>query len=183
MPPGRSSVIIAISGPLFGARGICHFCMYRISAGAPWRVCTGIHYLHVRSIVSQNHGRPAVTIQIQEWESDSCQQSLTQSACDSQLIQKYRRIQYSDGAAGGARARALAGQGREEGAHGGRRCGRAAWNPMLSAHLRIAGDLSYKDHPSLPTPASRGRCARDPSASVKERESGKCLFSLPVYSM
>ena len=54
---------------------------------------------------------------------------------------------------------------------------------MLSAHLRIAGDLSYKDHPSLPTPASRGRCARDPSASVKERESGKCLFSLPVYSM
>ena len=89
-------------------------------------------------------------------------------------ILKYRGIQYSDGAAGGARARALAGQGREEGAHGGRRCGRAAWNPMLSAHLRIAGDLALKDHPSLPTPASRGRCARDPSASVKERESGKC---------
>ena len=50
---------------------------------------TGIHYLHVRSIVSQNHGRAAVTIQIQEWESDSCQQSLTHSACDSQLSQKY----------------------------------------------------------------------------------------------
>ena len=25
--------------------------------------------------------------------------------------------------------------------------------------------------------------ARDPSASVKERESGKCLFSLPLCSM
>ena len=46
-------------------------------------------YLHVRSIVTQNHGRAAVTIQIQEWESDSCQQSLTHSACDSQLSQKY----------------------------------------------------------------------------------------------
>ena len=104
-------------------------------------VATGLLSASVRSIVTQNHGRPAVTIQIQEWESDSCQQSLTQSACDSQLIQKYRGIQYSDGAAGGARARALAGQGREEGAHGGRRCGRAAWNPMLSAHLRIAVDV------------------------------------------
>ena len=119
---------------------------------APRAAATGIHYLHVRSIVSQNHGRPTVTIQIQEWVSDSCQQSLTQSACDSQLIQKYRRIPYSDCAAGGARARALAGQGREEGAHGGHQCRRAARNPMLSARHRIAGDLSYKDHPSLPTP-------------------------------
>ncbi len=89
--------------------------------------------------------------------------------------------EYSDGAAGGVAGGAR--EGREEGAHGGRQCGRAAWNPMLSARLRIAGDLSLKDHPSLPTPAPCGRCARDPSASVKERESGKCLFSLPVYSM
>ena len=116
-----------------GARSVptcvlCCFLNVRMHAGSgPPRVCTTPDfYLHVRSIVSQNHGRPTVTIQIQEWESDSCQQSLTQSACDSQLIQKYRGIQYSDGAAGGARARALAGQGREEGAHGGRRCGRAA---------------------------------------------------------
>ena len=58
------------------------------------------------------------------------------------------------------RARVLAEEDAEEGAQGGRHCGRSAWNPMLSAHLRIALDLSYKDHPSAPVSASPGRCAR-----------------------
>ena len=40
-------------------------------------------------------------------------------------------------AAGGARARVLAEEDDEEGARGERRCGRAARNPMLSAHLQI----------------------------------------------
>ena len=44
-------------------------------------------------------------------------------------------------AAGGARARVLAEEDDEEGAQGGRRCGRAARNHMLSAHLRIADDV------------------------------------------
>ena len=44
-------------------------------------------------------------------------------------------------AAGGARARVLAEEDDEEGARGERRCGRAARNPMLSAHLRIAVDV------------------------------------------
>ena len=42
---------------------------------------------------------------------------------------------------GGARARVLAEEDDEEGAQGGRRCGRAARNPILSAHLRVADDL------------------------------------------
>ena len=42
-------------------------------------------------------------------------------------------------AAGGVRARVLAEEDDEEGARGERQCGRAARNPMLSAHLRIAG--------------------------------------------
>ena len=46
--------------------------------------------------------------------------------------------EYSDGAAGGVAGGAR--EGREEGAHGGHQCGRAAWNPMLSAHLQIADD-------------------------------------------
>ena len=45
--------------------------------------------MHVRSIVTQNHGRPAVTIQILKWDQIACQQSLTHSECDSQLSQKY----------------------------------------------------------------------------------------------
>ena len=44
-------------------------------------------------------------------------------------------------AAGGARARVLAEEDDEEGAQGGHRCGRAARNHMLSAHLRIADDV------------------------------------------
>ena len=44
-------------------------------------------------------------------------------------------------AAGGARARVLAEEDDEEGARGERRCGRAARNHMLSAHLRIADDV------------------------------------------
>ena len=49
-------------------------------------------------------------------------------------------------AAGGARARVLAEEDDEEGARGERRCGRAARNPMLSAHLRIVDDVYYKAH-------------------------------------
>ena len=59
-------------------------------------------------------------------------------------------------AAGGARGRARAEEGAEEGAHGGRGCGRAAGAPMLSAPLRIADDLSLKDHPSLPASRPSG---------------------------
>ena len=44
-------------------------------------------------------------------------------------------------AAGGARARVLAEEDDEEGAQGGHRCGRAAGNHMLSAHLWIADDV------------------------------------------
>ena len=67
-------------------------------------------------------------------------------------------------AAGGARARVLAEEDDEEGARGERRCGRAARNPMLSAHLRIADDVYYKDHSSLPTSDLSGSCARACSA-------------------
>ena len=51
-------------------------------------------------------------------------------------------FQYSDGAAGGARARARADEGAEERAHWDWWCGRAARKRMLSAHLRIADDVS-----------------------------------------
>ena len=68
-------------------------------------------------------------------------------------------------AAGGARARVLAEEDDEEGARGERQCGRAARNPMLSAHLRIADDVYYKDHPFLPrTFDLSGSCARTCSA-------------------
>ena len=67
-------------------------------------------------------------------------------------------------AAGGARARVLAEEDDEEGARGERRCGRAARNHMLSAHLRIADDVYYKDHPSLRTSDLSGSCARACSA-------------------
>ena len=80
------------------------------------------------------------------------------------MILNSNTVRYSGGAAAGARARAAAEEGREEGAHCERRCERAARNPMISAHLRIAGDLSYKDHPSLPTSALPGRCAVDHNA-------------------
>ena len=59
-----------------------------------------------------------------------------------------------------ARARVLAEEDAEEAAQGGRRRGRAARQPMLSARLRIAFDLSYKGHPSLPVSASPDRRAR-----------------------
>ena len=62
-------------------------------------------------------------------------------------------------AAGGARARVLAEEDDEEGAQGGRQFARAARNHMLSAHLRIADDVYYKDHPSLPTSDLSGSCA------------------------
>ena len=52
--------------------------------------------------------------------------------------------------AGGARGRAQAQEGAEEGAHCERLEGRAAGAPMLSAPLRVAGDLYLKDQPSLP---------------------------------
>ena len=71
-------------------------------------------------------------------------------------------------------------EGAEEGAHGGRGCGRAAGPPMLSAPLRLADDLSLKEHPSLPASRSSGPVTADHSASVHEREFEKCLFSLPV---
>ena len=48
----------------------------------------------------------------------------------------------------------------DEGAQGGRRCGRAARSPMLSARFWIADDLYYKDHPPLPTSDLSGSCAR-----------------------
>ena len=67
-------------------------------------------------------------------------------------------------AAGGARARVLAEEDDEEGAHGERRCGRAARNHMLSAHLRRADDVYYKDQPSFPTSDLSGSCARACSA-------------------
>ena len=67
-------------------------------------------------------------------------------------------------AAGAARARVLAEEDDEEGAHGERRCGRAARNHMLSAHLQIADDVYYKDQPSLPTSDLPGSCARACSA-------------------
>ena len=63
-------------------------------------------------------------------------------------------------AAGGARAGVLAEEDDDEGAQGGRRCGRAARSPMPSARFWIAGDLYYKDHPSLPTSDLSGSCAR-----------------------
>ena len=86
-------------------------------------------------------------------------------------------------AAGGARASVLAEEDDEEGARGERLCGRAARNHMLSAHLRIAVDVYYKDHPSLPTSDLSGSCARACSAERLEREFGKCLFSLPLICM
>ena len=87
---------------------------------------TGIHYLHVRSIVTQNHGRAAVTIQIQEWESD-CLSTITHSVNMRLTAESEIPIfQYSDGAAGGARARARVKEGGEEGAHWDWWCGRAA---------------------------------------------------------
>ena len=52
----------------------------------------------------------------------------------------------------------------EEGARGERQCGRAAQNPMISAHMRIADDVYYKDNPSLPTSDLSGSCARACSA-------------------
>ena len=48
----------------------------------------------------------------------------------------------------------------EKAAQGGRRCGRAARQPMLIARLQIALDSSYKDHPSLPVSAIPDRRAR-----------------------
>ena len=86
-------------------------------------------------------------------------------------------------AAGGARARVLAEEDDEEGARGERRCGRAARNHMLSAHLRIADDVSCKDHHlSLPL-ISLVRAHELAVQSVLEREFGKCLFSLPFICM
>ena len=67
-------------------------------------------------------------------------------------------------AAGGARARVLAEEDDEEGARGERQSGRAARNPMISAHMRIADDVYYKDNPSLPTSDLSGSCARACSA-------------------
>ena len=85
-------------------------------------------------------------------------------------------------AAGGARARGLAEEDDEEGAHGERRCGRAARNHKLSAHLRIADDVYYKDHSSLPL-ICLVRAHELAVQSVLEREFGKCLFSLPFICM
>ena len=67
-------------------------------------------------------------------------------------------------AAGGVRARVLAEEDDEEGARGERLCGRAARSHKLSAHLRIADDVYYKEHPSLPTSDLSGSCARACSA-------------------
>ena len=80
-------------------------------------------------------------------------------------------------AAGGARARVLAEEDDEEGARGERRCGRAARNHMLSAHLRIADDVYYKDHSSFPTSDLSGSCARACSA---ERPRARVRKSLRV---
>ena len=75
-------------------------------------------------------------------------------------IQNDRESEYCCTAAGGARAGVLAEEDDDEGAQGGRRCGRAARSPMLSARFRIADDVYYKDHPSLPTSDLSGSCAR-----------------------
>ena len=84
-------------------------------------------------------------------------------------------------AAGGARARVLAEEDDEEGAQGGHRCGRAARNPMLSAHLRIADDVYYKDHPSLPTSDPSGSCARACSAERPRARVRKVLVLRPTH--
>ena len=84
-------------------------------------------------------------------------------------------------AAGGARARVLAEEDAEEGAQGGRRCGRAARKPMLSAHLRIADDVYYKDHPSLPTSDPSGSCARACSAERPRARVRKVLVLRPTH--
>ena len=83
-------------------------------------------------------------------------------------------------AAGGARGRAQAEEGAEEGAHCERQDGRASRALVLSAPLRLADDLSLKDQPSLPAFRPSGPVAGEHSASVHEREFEKCLFSLPV---
>ena len=83
-------------------------------------------------------------------------------------------------AAGGARGRAQAQEGAEEGAHCERQEGRAAGAPMLSAPLRIADDLSLKDQPSLLAFRPSGPVTAEHSASVHEREFEMSLFSLPV---
>ena len=63
----------------------------------------------------------------------------------------------------------------EEGARAERQCARAARNPMLSAHLRIADDVYYKDHSSLPTSDLSGSCARACSAERPRGEArGVC---------
>ena len=82
-------------------------------------------------------------------------------------------------AAGGARARVLAEEDDEEGAQGGRQCGRAARNHMLSAHPRIADDVYYKDHPSLSTSDLSGSCARACSAERPRARVRKVLV-LPL---
>ena len=83
-------------------------------------------------------------------------------------------------AAGGARARVLAEEDDEEGARGERRCGRAARNPMLSAQLRIADDVYYKDHPSLPTSDLSGSYARACSAERPRARVRKVLVLPPI---
>ena len=86
----------------------------------------------------------------------------------------------SDNQTGGARGRAQAQEGAEEGAHCERQEGRAAGAPMLSAPLRLADDLSLKDQPSLPAFRPSGPVAGEHSASVHEREFEMSLFSLPL---
>ena len=83
-------------------------------------------------------------------------------------------------AAGGARARVLAEED-DEGARGERRCGRAARNHMLSAHLRIADDVYYKDHPSLSTSDLSGSCARACSAERPRARVRKVLVLPPSH--
>ena len=74
-------------------------------------------------------------------------------------------------AAGGVRARVLAEEDDEEGARGERLCGRAARIHKLSAHLRIADDVYYKDHPSLPTSDPSGwRAGRRTHATKAARD-------------
>ena len=84
-------------------------------------------------------------------------------------------------AAGGARARVLAEEDDEEGARGERRCGRAARNPMLSAHLRIADDVYYKDHSSFPTSDLSGSCARACSAERPRARVRKVPVLPPIH--
>ena len=84
-------------------------------------------------------------------------------------------------AAGGARARVLAEEDDEEGARGERRCGRAARSPMLSAHLRIADDVYYKDHYSFPTSDLSGSCARACSAERPRARVRKVLVLPPSH--